>query len=102
MSCFFIVLQHVSGVRRHLKQKTVTISTVLSEGRVVLAVKDQGQGIPKQIRDNLGKSFLATKENGTGLGMAISYRIVNRHNGNIEIDTGPTGTTVFVSFPLGK
>lgn len=49
--------------------------------------------------DNLGTPFLTTKENGTGLGLAVCYRIAARHKATIKVDTGPQGTTFWVTFP---
>lgn len=77
----------------------LTIRTFIQEKNVVLAVSDQGSGIPQHILDNLGTPFITTKATGTGLGLPICYQIVQRHNANIEIDTGPGGTTFFIRFP---
>lgn len=80
-----------SGGRLHIK-------TTAAADEIVLSVTDQGTGIPQQILDNLGKPFLTTKATGTGLGMAICYRIAHRHNAQLDIDTGPTGTTIYIRF----
>lgn len=77
----------------------VNISTYIYDQSVVLSVQDGGQGIPEEIRDKLGTPFLTTKEKGTGLGLAVCYSIVNRHNGKISFDTGPRGTVFRVEFP---
>ncbi|WP_094604566.1 Adaptive-response sensory-kinase SasA [Sporomusa silvacetica DSM 10669] len=75
------------------------IKTLVSGNSTILIVTDQGKGIPSHVMDNLGKPFLTTKENGTGLGMAICYRICLRHNAKLDINTGPAGTTINVIFP---
>ncbi|MDR3562515.1 MAG: ATP-binding protein [Negativicutes bacterium] len=74
------------------------IKTSATDAETILSVKDQGKGIPHEVLHNLGKPFLTTKENGTGLGMAICFRIANRHNAKLDIDTGPAGTTIYVKF----
>lgn len=74
------------------------ISTWTTEDETVLSITDQGKGIPHNVLQNLGKPFLTTKESGTGLGMAICYRIAGRHNAKLDIDTGSAGTTVNVTF----
>lgn len=76
----------------------VTIRTYAKKGKVVLAIQDQGKGVPQHILDNIGKPFLTTKENGTGLGLAVVYRIVSDHQASIEVDTNPQGTTFQVLF----
>lgn len=76
----------------------VTISIYQNNESVVLAVNDQGRGIPPEIRDKIGTPFMTTKSAGTGLGLAISVGIVRRHNARLEFDTGPEGTTFYVLF----
>ena len=48
--------------------------------------------------NRLGTPFLTTKEDGTGLGLAVCYGIAARHNAQIKVDTGPEGTTFWVRF----
>lgn len=77
---------------------TVTLKTYVENGDVVLSVQDQGKGIPQHILDNIGKPFLTTKENGTGLGLAVIYRIVSDHRATIQVASGSLGTTFKVIF----
>ncbi|MGI6091840.1 MAG: ATP-binding protein [Negativicutes bacterium] len=76
------------------------ISTYHIDNEVVLAIRDQGGGIPAHILDNLGTPFQTTKENGTGLGLPVCYRIASRHNATIAVDTNKSGTTFFVRFNI--
>ncbi|MDR3563706.1 MAG: ATP-binding protein [Negativicutes bacterium] len=78
----------------------VTIKTELVDNKVVLTVEDTGHGIPPEIFAKLGTPFVTTKENGTGLGLAVCYRIADRHNAKIEVDTSSAGTTFEVKFNL--
>lgn len=77
---------------------TLTIKTYLDKDAAVLEIKDQGRGIPPDILEELGTPFVTTKENGTGLGLAVCYRIAERNNAVIEVDTGNSGTTFYVRF----
>jgi len=76
----------------------LTVSTYLDDQDVVLEVEDQGSGIDPQIIDRLGTPFVTSKDGGTGLGMAVSYCIINRHNAKVSYTTGPMGTTFYVRF----
>ncbi|NPV91302.1 MAG: PAS domain S-box protein [Firmicutes bacterium] len=76
----------------------LTIRTHVENSETVLEVGDQGSGIPPAMMDRLGTPFHTTKENGTGLGLAVCYSIAHRHNAKIEVDTGPEGTTFRVRF----
>jgi len=78
----------------------LTIRTFTDGKKVVLAVRDQGKGIEPDILKKIGTPFLTTKDNGTGLGLAVCYSIAARHKAEIEVETGPTGTTFFVRFKL--
>lgn len=74
------------------------IYSYAEEDYVVLAIQDEGTGIPAHILENIGKPFLTTKETGTGLGLAICYRIANRHQAKIKVNSAPTGTTFLIYF----
>ena len=78
---------------------TVTIRTFMEEEKVVLAIQDQGYEISSDLLDKLGTPFFTTKEQGTGLGLAVCYRIAARHNAKIDIETSSSGTTFYVRFP---
>lgn len=74
---------------------TVKISTACQQGRVNLSIEDQGTGIPAEIINKLGTPFITTKENGIGIGLAVCYRIVQRHGGEIVVKSEVGKGTVF-------
>lgn len=76
----------------------LTVKTFTDEEGVVLAVQDQGEGIDPTLIDKIGTPFFTTKDHGTGLGLAVCYSIVARHNATIDVETGKEGTTFFVRF----
>lgn len=76
----------------------VIIRSYEERNHIVLAVQDQGCGIPEEIRNKIGTPFFTTKESGTGLGIAISMGIAHRHNAKLVFDTGDQGTTFKVMF----
>jgi len=81
---------------------SVIICTYFKGDRVVLAIRDQGNGIPIEIQEKIGTPFFTTKETGTGLGLAISMGIAQRHNAVFEFETGKNGTTFYTLFPTCK
>ncbi|TGE33859.1 ATP-binding protein [Desulfosporosinus sp. Sb-LF] len=76
------------------------IRTFSTNSEVALAVSDEGKGIEQFVLEKLGTPFFTTKEKGTGLGLAVCYGIVSRHNGRINVETSPIGTTFNVYFEL--
>lgn len=87
-----------NGIEAMPKGGALHISTSLEKDKVVLAIRDQGCGIPSHILENLGTPFQTTKENGTGLGLPVCYRIAARHNATINVETSEHGTTFYVHF----
>ena len=75
----------------------MVISCATAEpGQVELLVDDDGPGIPCEQRENLFKPFVTTRAEGTGLGLAICRRIVEEHEGRIEIQDSPLGGARFI------
>ncbi|MDR3589392.1 MAG: ATP-binding protein [Negativicutes bacterium] len=87
-----------NGLDAMEKGGVITLSTALDGDAVVLAVKDTGTGIPPEIYEKLSTPFVTTKEKGTGLGLAVCYRIAERHNAKIIVTTGTGGTTFQIRF----
>jgi signal transduction histidine kinase/putative methionine-R-sulfoxide reductase with GAF domain len=65
------------------------------DGWIKLSVKDSGVGIPDEDLDRLFDPFFSTKEGGIGLGLSIAHRIIDQHNGKIEVESGPGNGTLF-------
>ena len=66
----------------------------------VLCVRDTGIGIDEEVREKLFTPFFTTKEDGTGLGLVTSKKIVEAHGGNIRVESTPgEGTSFFVALP---
>jgi len=79
---------------------TLSISTYLVDSLITIQISDAGKGIPPDQLDQVFKPFYTTKHKGTGLGMTISRRIVEQHNGKIEITSEVgKGTIVTISLP---
>ena len=65
-------------------------------GMVRVSIADTGPGIPEEMIERIFDPYYTTKKRGTGLGLAMAYRIVQDHGGKISLDTGPAGTTFFI------
>jgi len=78
----------------------ITIKLVRDRQWLLVNIADSGIGIPEEKLARLGQAFFTTKEKGTGLGLMISFRIMEQHHGSISIDSMVNeGTTVQVRLP---
>jgi signal transduction histidine kinase len=85
------------------EQGTLTVRTERDGEHLMVSVHDTGPGIPPDIRPRIFEPFFTTKPvgEGTGLGLDISYRIVvNKHHGDIRVESRPGDTTFRVLLPL--
>ena len=81
---------------------TINLKTLVEDNTIVVKIEDNGSGIPAEIRNRIFDPFFTTKGvQSTGLGMSISYGIINRHQGTIEVDsTEGIGTTFTIKLPI--
>ena len=83
------------------REGTLSIETSTNNGNLSVVIKDTGVGIPKKDLKKIFNPFFTTKKDGTGMGLALTYKTINEHSGKIKIDSKPwIGTTVKVDFPL--
>jgi len=81
----------------------VTSRKIEAEGAIEVRIADTGHGISPEILGKIFDPFFTTKEagKGTGLGLAVSHGIVERHNGTIDVEsTVGQGTTFIIRLPL--
>lgn len=88
----------ISGARG-----TITIRTGTEDDKVWIEVADTGHGIPKEIMPRIFDPFFTTKPvgSGTGLGLSLSYGIIQKHQGKLEVESEPgRGTCFRVTLPI--
>lgn len=85
-----------------LRQKPPGFAGAFEPGRYALiTISDNGSGIPKEDLGKIFEPFYSKKakgRSGTGLGLAIVWNTINDHNGHIDVETGPDGTTFRLYF----
>jgi signal transduction histidine kinase len=62
---------------------------------VLITIRDNGKGMDRETLSRLFDPFFTTKQDGTGLGLSVSYRIINNHGGSIAVDSTPGEGTEF-------
>lgn len=79
---------------------SITLEKV-ENGFASVKVMDKGCGISKERLERIGEPFYSSKEKGTGLGLTVSYKIVQSHNGSIQFESEQdVGTTVTINLPI--
>ncbi|WP_141502154.1 ATP-binding protein [Paenibacillus luteus] len=82
----------------------VSITMSLEEEEsVIVRIKDEGSGIAKEQLAKIGQPFYTTKDKGTGLGLMVTYKIVDNHHGQIMAQSEvEVGTTFIIKLPYHK
>jgi two-component system, NtrC family, sensor kinase len=96
---FYAARKHAGEIADSTFEPTVRLTTRSLDDQVEIRVRDNGTGIPAEIRDKLFQPFFTTKPTGegTGLGLSISYDIVTQqHGGTIAVDSEIGNYTEFV------
>jgi two-component system NtrC family sensor kinase len=82
---------------------TLTIVSTRSDRRLAIEVQDTGPGLTPDETARIFEPFYTTKAGGTGLGLAVSYGIIQQHGGRLEVHSAPgQGTTFTVLLPLSS
>lgn len=100
----FYAVQKKQAVAGEGYRPTVELSTTMQNGFITITVKDNGTGIPDDVKDKIMQPFFTTKPTGegTGLGLSLSYDIVVKaHGGRIDINsTEGEGSEFIVNLPV--
>jgi two-component system, NtrC family, sensor kinase len=81
---------------------TLTTRSMGPEAGCVVEIADTGGGILSEHLEKIFTPFFTTKDNGSGLGLSVSYGIVKDHGGDIQVDSSPAGTCFRIVIPEGK
>ena len=101
ISKLHIVLQNlIENAIKYTKEGKIEVVLSHQEGNIKVAVKDSGRGIPQEYIENLFSKFYRVKkalemDYGMGLGLYISKKIIDAHNGLIWVESDPNKGSVF-------
>jgi nitrogen fixation/metabolism regulation signal transduction histidine kinase len=88
---------------QNVSSPKISVTLKKKENVVEIRVKDNGQGIPKEIRPNIFEPNFTTKSSGMGLGLGMVKNLVNSYDGKIDFETKiQKGTTFKITFPLSN
>lgn len=73
----------------------LTLSARREENVIVAEVQDQGTDIPKDMHDKIFELYFTTKKEGSGIGLAQTYQILQWHYGSVDFESAETTGTIF-------
>jgi signal transduction histidine kinase len=97
--CLLNIIQN--GCQAMPRGGKLVVRTSVHDRSIQIVIQDEGIGIAPENRDKIFNLYYTTKENGNGIGLATVFKIVQLHNGEIQVDSEPgKGSTFTLRFPL--
>ncbi len=93
-----------NGIQAMKTGGTLTLTTTLENEGIKVEVSDSGSGIPPEIKEKIFEAFFTTKPTGegSGLGLHISKKIIDKHQGKINVDSQPGQTKFTIWLPVNN
>jgi signal transduction histidine kinase len=93
----------INGAQAMPNGGILTLRTRRHESEAQVEIADEGGGIPEDIRDKIFNLYFTTKKSGTGIGLAMTYKVMQMHNGTVSfISREGEGTTFYLNLPLTR
>ena len=99
---FNLMRNALDAVAESARAREVAVDASLEGEMAVIDVSDTGPGIRPDVRDRLFTPFVTTRESGTGLGLALSHRLVERAGGDLTVVEAREGARFRISLPLAR
>ncbi|MDD5688302.1 MAG: ATP-binding protein [Elusimicrobia bacterium] len=95
------IIQNALNFLANSERKELKVATMQNDGHITVEISDTGPGIPEENIKKIFEPFFTTKPSGTGLGLSISNRIIEAHNGKIEVESKlKHGATFKILLPI--
>ncbi|MBZ5568540.1 MAG: PAS domain-containing protein [Acidobacteriia bacterium] len=90
----------LNGIQAMPGGGTLVIAARHEVNAVEIEIRDQGPGISPEVRDKIFNLYFTTKKSGSGIGLAMAYRVMQLHNGSLQFESQPgQGTVFYLRFP---
>jgi len=97
---FINIFDNSKAALQNINKPKINIAIKFEKKSIRIKFEDNGIGIPKEIIEKIFEPYVTSKKNGTGLGLAIVYKIIEEHNGVIEIiNKKPSGVSILITLP---
>ncbi|RXG18347.1 histidine kinase/DNA gyrase B/HSP90-like ATPase [Leeuwenhoekiella aestuarii] len=90
-----LILNAIDATQQVKNAKIVVTASQNSKGKVQIKVRDNGSGIPEEIRESIFIPFFSTKKTGSGIGLSLSKQIMTLHKGKIQLQSDAENGTDF-------
>ncbi|WP_026593810.1 ATP-binding protein [Bacillus sp. UNC437CL72CviS29] len=98
-----VFLNVIKNAIESMQDGGIIIIEVTLKDAMVIRIKDEGCGIPKDKIPKLSEAFYTTKDEGTGLGLMVTYKIIEEHQGKLQFESEVgVGTTVEIVLPISQ
>lgn len=93
----------INGIQAMPQGGILTVIGQREPGEILAEVRDQGTGIPPEVRDKIFTLYFTTKKGGSGIGLAMTYRVMQMHHGSIDFHSEPgQGTSFQLRLPAAE
>ena len=99
---FNLMRNALDAVAESAGSRKIAVDAALDGEMAVIDVSDTGPGIQPDVRDRLFTPFVTTRENGTGLGLALSHRLIERAGGDLTVVEAREGARFRIRLPLAR
>ena len=89
----------INGLEAMPDGGTLTLRAFAEDGHLIVEVADTGAGIPPELATNLFKPYFSTKTQGTGMGLALTEKLIGQHGGQVSFESGSRGTIFRITLP---
>jgi PAS domain S-box-containing protein len=102
-----VILNLITNAAKAMEKTTppriIEVKSISKNNTLYIGVSDSGPGVPSKLKDKIFEPFFTTKEDGQGIGLNISQRIIADHNGSLSLDTSKWGGAEFrIELPIEK
>jgi K+-sensing histidine kinase KdpD len=95
-----ILMNSIDAITKKEKPREILVTTTTIENYVVIEITNNGPIIPDETREIIFEPFYTTKELGTGIGLFVCKKIIEKHNGNISCNSNEQFTTFRICLPI--
>ena len=93
----------INGIQAMPNGGRLTVAAARVDAEAEVSIADQGGGITPEIRDKIFNLYFTTKKSGSGIGLPMTYRVLQLHNGSVDFDSvAGQGTTFRLRLPLSE